>query len=479
MNKNIGLLVVVLFVAYFSGICGADDLCWENISREVTNVNTVWVDPDDPRIIYIGTDKGIIKSNDAGENWSIMARQKKPEKGYYRALVQLPNRDLCLGTSEGVLISKDDGRSWNKIGGVLGHLPIEAITSDKSGKIYILSEGKVFKADPGTEAYEKIAWKGYSRSDKPAEGEEIDEQSDEPRVIHGLRYISIDPARPGHIYLIVDSSVLESEDDGRSWVTFPGLPDSGLRRISVSAASRIYGASDSRLYVYDSGAWRELGTRMAANDIHALAIDKRENVYLATEEGLFKSKAAAGCRSKVKKEGIEDKTEPTIQQVHIAAIEHADVNIEKIREWRKKAAKRALLPKLEVSFDRDTDSTIYSNTWGIYGNGTTPGRHYVGPDDRTNYRNNNYSVSLSWELGDLIWSDAQTSIDVRSRLMVELRNDILDEITRIYFERRRLKAELNNLVSSDNKITEKRIRVQELTALLDGFTGGYFSRQSK
>jgi len=171
--------------------------------------------------------------------------------------------------------------------------------------------------------------------------------------------------------------------------------------------------------------------------------------------------------------------EPTIQQVHEVAIKYAEVSPEKIQQWRKKASKKALLPKLAIGFDKDVDKTASTNTWGTYSNGTLPGRYYRGPDDETNYRDNNYSVSLTWELGDLIWNYDQASIDVRSHLMVKLRKDILDEVTRVYFERQRVKAELLDLSADEKKRQEKEIKLQELTALLDGFTGGFFSRSIK
>jgi len=78
----------------------------------------------------------------------------------------------------------------------------------------------------------------------------------------------------------------------------------------------------------------------------------------------------------------------------------------------------------------------------------------------------------------LIWNDDQTNIDVRSKLMVQLRDDILDEVTKLYFERIRLKMEINNLPIEDNKKRcEKELKLQELTASLDALTGGYFSQQ--
>jgi hypothetical protein len=128
--------------------------------------------------------------------------------------------------------------------------------------------------------------------------------------------------------------------------------------------------------------------------------------------------------------------------------------------------------------DRDNNRTISQNIWGTYSSNSTPGRHYIGPDDVTKYDNKNWSVSLTWELGDLIFSDDQTNIDVRSKLMVQLRDEILDEVTKLYFERIRVRAEIDNLSIEDRKKRfEKELKLKELTASLDALTGGYFLQQ--
>jgi hypothetical protein len=60
--------------------------------------------------------------------------------------------------------------------------------------------------------------------------------------------------------------------------------------------------------------------------------------------------------------------------------------------------------------------------------------------------------------------------------MVQLRDDILDEVTRTYFERRRLQVEAMLFDEKDlQKEIERYLRIQELTANLDALTGGYFS----
>jgi len=60
--------------------------------------------------------------------------------------------------------------------------------------------------------------------------------------------------------------------------------------------------------------------------------------------------------------------------------------------------------------------------------------------------------------------------------MVQLRDEILEEVTRLYFERKRLLGELKKTRDTDDAETRKKtLRVEELTAYIDAFTGGRFS----
>ncbi len=62
--------------------------------------------------------------------------------------------------------------------------------------------------------------------------------------------------------------------------------------------------------------------------------------------------------------------------------------------------------------------------------------------------------------------------------MVELRDDILDQINKLYFERLRVKSELDNLaIENRPKRFEKQLKLEELTAALDALTAGFYSQQ--
>jgi len=158
--------------------------------------------------------------------------------------------------------------------------------------------------------------------------------------------------------------------------------------------------------------------------------------------------------------------EPTIREMQEAAIKYAEVHPEKIEKWRSAAKQKALLPDVSVGIDRHVTDYYH---WDA---GQNPDVLQKGNDVVS------WDVTMSWDLGDLIWTSDQTSIDTRSRLMVQLRDDILDEITRTYFERRRLQIEAQ--LSPSHELMEgleQELRIQELTADLDALTGGYFSLQ--
>ena len=158
---------------------------------------------------------------------------------------------------------------------------------------------------------------------------------------------------------------------------------------------------------------------------------------------------------------------PSIQAVQSAAVRYAEADPGKIAGWRRRARWRAFLPRFSVGLDRDRNANIVSSTR----DGST---HFtVGPERR----NLALDLSFTWELGELVWNPDQTSIDARSRLMVYLRRDILEEVNRTYFERLRLASEFSRNPTEDSQLrTERRLRLEELSARLDALTGGFFSR---
>jgi hypothetical protein len=253
--------------------------------------------------------------------------------------------------------------------------------------------------------------------------------------------------------------VFITNNQGRSWRRFAhfGLLNKRIDFISTSQDSLPLAITKSGIFIYNKERWQELTLRLAMQDIRFLTIDDFGNIYAAGDKGLFKS-------SQLPKRAIflslKTNQEPTIQEIQRAAIEYAQViDPKQIALHRRLARLKAILP--DFSLDYDKTISTYSNSQVT--------RFSAGPRD--------WGASLKWSLGDLIWSEQQRLIDSQVRLMVKLRQDILDEVTRLYFERKNLQLELaSSQESGFIKKQDKELRIEELTALLDGLTGGYLSK---
>ena len=87
------------------------------------------------------------------------------------------------------------------------------------------------------------------------------------------------------------------------------------------------------------------------------------------------------------------------------------------------------------------------------------------------------SLSFTWDLADLAYHPEQVDVSVEARQLLKLRDDVLDELNQLYFERQRVLLELST--RSDLSAAERmqlRLRAAELAAGIDAWTGGWFSR---
>jgi hypothetical protein len=68
-------------------------------------------------------------------------------------------------------------------------------------------------------------------------------------------------------------------------------------------------------------------------------------------------------------------------------------------------------------------------------------------------------------------------VSKEAREIIELRDDVLDEITQLYFERRRTLLQLASQSSARGaEAARLRLRADELGSGLDAWTGGWWSR---
>lgn len=439
-------------------------------------VNFLLQDELNSQNILAATSDGLFRSQNKGKTWQNVFKGKNNLQRYCNAVL-IQKDKILLGTKEGLFFSQDNAKTWNKVSGKLGSIEIISMAASRD-QIYLATIEGVYVLSPDLESQDKL----YSVTSKEAaqnNNGDSDYVSEEARGVSRISDIKIDSKNSQNIYFSSDEGLFYSTDDGENWQRFNsvGLLSKKIKCILLLANNRLVLGTDKGIFEFVANRWQELYKGMVANNINYLATDSSGNLWAATDEGVFRG--SSRDLPAMTQDALENtlkvfKDEPSIQEIQKQAIKYAEVQPEKIEAWRKAAAKSAWLPNLSVGVDKDENLTVADSVWGTYANG---GQVYVGPDDKTFYDNFGWDVSLSWDLGDLIWNSDQTSIDSRSKLMVELRESILDEVTRLYFERRRLQTEL--LISPPEEVSEKldeTLRLEELTASIDALTGGYLTR---
>lgn len=162
--------------------------------------------------------------------------------------------------------------------------------------------------------------------------------------------------------------------------------------------------------------------------------------------------------------------EPTVREVQDQAVAYANVHPEIVDSWRFRSRTNALAPRLRTgaqgTFNRDLRTVVQ-----------------VGEND-TEFKNDDNGgrliVDATWELDRLIFEPQEMNVAREAVRMANTRDRVLDDVTRRYFERRRLQIDIELSPPKDlADRVKKELRLQELTADMDAATGGWFGDKLK
>lgn len=161
------------------------------------------------------------------------------------------------------------------------------------------------------------------------------------------------------------------------------------------------------------------------------------------------------------------KHEPTVQQLQDASIRYYQVHPDRIRSLRRNARLKALMPNFKGKF---SNSIYHSNRGMVDALYRTLGNK---EDERANGDSMGYTLEASWDLDRLVFN--AEVLDVQS--LIGILDGVVREVTTVYYIRRRLQIDMLLRPPVDLASTiSQRIRVEELTGLLDAMTGGYMTR---
>jgi len=442
------------------------------ITASRQKVNRLVFGADRKHTVYAAFSNGLFRTTDAGGSWQKIFDPPSGSREGCTALAESGNV-VFVGTGRGLYYSLDGCRHWTKAQGIpaSGLISSLVVHPQQTDTLFCAAADEVWRTDDQGKSWGQVFSGGHTQEESEEGVAESSGEEGAGSVF--VRAIEIDPRSAQTVYLATERGVLVSRDRGDHWdrLAQQGLLDRDVQSVRISLDSRVFALAGDRIFEYANERWRDVSVRLVCGSIRDFAV-VNSSVYAACEQGLFMS-----AIDQTKKplsdsnQTLNADQEPTISQVQRAAIRYAEVEPEKIISWRKQAAHKAWLPEFSVGLNNDISDFRH------WEGGSTTREN----DDllRKGKQALEWDVSLQWDLGELLWNPDQTSIDTRSRLMVELRNDIVDQVTKLYFERLKVKAELEGCrPEEDKKRREKELRLMELTAYIDGLTGGYFSRAS-
>lgn len=159
--------------------------------------------------------------------------------------------------------------------------------------------------------------------------------------------------------------------------------------------------------------------------------------------------------------------EPTLREVQLAAIDYYNVSPDTIKSLRSRARRKALMPGLSVggsTFRQSSALAVDDIIFRAAGIARFEDQNsaYVG-----------VTANLTWNLDRLVFNAEE--LDVMS--LIGIQDGIQREVTTLYYVRRRLQIEQQ--LSPPTTLAARvgaELRLEELTGLLDAYTGGFFTK---
>jgi hypothetical protein len=138
--------------------------------------------------------------------------------------------------------------------------------------------------------------------------------------------------------------------------------------------------------------------------------------------------------------------------------------------WRG-VRRRGALPNVSVDGALVDDRHHY-RTWDE--TFTSGELHRLFDRDRDREQERAVALRLSWELGELLYHPEEIDVSTEMRRTIELRDDVLDELNQLYFDRRRARVAAALAGAGTPDAAREALRAEELAAGIDAWTGGWF-----
>ena len=216
-------------------------------------------------------------------------------------------------------------------------------------------------------------------------------------------------------------------------------------------------------------SWESEGSRASAGSSAAAGDAAGGDAAGAKKKGENKGKLFTKLRAILK-------NEPSCRDVQQAALKFYKLEPERIRRMGVATRVKAIVPEIEGSIDNSVGHTYTNTRDGLFPQAVLQSVDNQNPDGykervQTSTDNLLWRVRAVWNLDRLVFNSEE--LDVKS--LNSLEENLVREVTTLYFQRHRLIASL--ILSGpeeDEEIFYELLRLDEQTATIDALTGGMF-----
>ena len=460
----------IVYCATLGGLMKSDDAgkSWK-AAGVAGPVNCVAIHPFNPDIVYGGILGGAKKTEDGGTTWVDLVAGTDELNVLSIATDSLDPKVLYFGTDRGLYKSVDEGMSWTKLG-LDGSVDQVAISPADSTLVYAATSKGIFGSKDSGQAWSDLSDGIPARRGKA---------------------LAFDPIDRDRLWVVLEKGVFLGSVAAPSMAEAAGAP--------VPAAPEE--ASPGETAPVAEAAPAMEAAPAAAPVVETVPVAETAPVAEAEEE----LGPPVPTMDDVKTVLSQFAFEPTVQEIQEVSMRFAEVHPDKIESWRRGARWRAFLPDVrlrfshqrqesqtdQITWERDDELQLQSGTSAYLNSGSVPLTGRTG-DDSSIRSNEDYAyeyeteherewedeviVEMKWELGDFLYSKAQVDISDESAELAEFRNEVLEQVTQFYFQRRQFQVDL--LLSPPEDLRERirmEIQLQEMTANIDYLSGGYMT----
>lgn len=277
---------------------------WKRVSSPNLIINDVLIDPRNPQIVMLATDrKGILVSRDGGNTlatsnrgfshrqvMAVVADRNKPDR-LYAALIN--NRDLG-----GVFVSNDHGTSWSEMHAGLGNRDIFSLDQSSSGILVAGTNQGMFALQSPSQKWVPL---NVRLIEKAIAVPVRNRKKGQPKMAVVRRWEKskitgrVSEVRTGgdRWYAATSQGFFRSLDQGKSWTGGPVLGHKEF--VSVDGFGQLVLAATSHavLFSRDGGeTWTDLNLPPYVSRVSGVTIGSHSDLWIQTHMGTFRSRDA-------------------------------------------------------------------------------------------------------------------------------------------------------------------------------------------